>query len=211
MALDTELKRRRALRSFYGFGLSGLSFIKADGSIDQTDRAHIVGFYYPGVLLNFINISIGDRYIAMYTYGDWTANNIYEWTGSEWTETEAVEGMGIYDKETDSVYKYTGTEWVKISKETINGFPEYDFDEYTEAAHTQDGTKACCCCKASTDSVLTTVIPTGTGLFYHYVNIGSGDMTLQPPTGTIMGESSMVLHPNESIDLIDKEAGNFIW
>lgn len=99
----------------------------------------------------------------------------------------------------------------QISPATLNGFPEYGFDEYSDPTHIQDGTKSCCCCTAATNSVLTMVPSTGTGLLYHYVNIGTGDMTLQPPSGTIMGESSMVLRPNESIDLTDKEEGKFIW
>jgi hypothetical protein len=46
MALDTGTKRRRALRSFFGLGLKGHSYLVADGAIDQTDRAQIVGFYF---------------------------------------------------------------------------------------------------------------------------------------------------------------------
>lgn len=47
MALDTETKRRRALRSVFGLGLKGHSYLVADGDIAQIDRAQIIGFYFP--------------------------------------------------------------------------------------------------------------------------------------------------------------------
>jgi hypothetical protein len=115
MALDTETKRRRALRSFYGLGLRGPSYLVADGTIDQTDRAQIVGFYYAGASINYITVSVGDRYIAGYTEGDWTENNVYEWSGSEWLETTATEGMVLYNKDDGLHYLFNGSEWVSTT------------------------------------------------------------------------------------------------
>lgn len=49
MALDTEAKRRRAMRSIFGLGLRGHTYLVADGSISKNDRSQIIGYYFEAV------------------------------------------------------------------------------------------------------------------------------------------------------------------
>lgn len=52
----------------------------------------------------------GDRYIAKVTANGWTINRVYEWTGA-WTGTVPLDGMSVYDKNTDDIYSYDGAAW----------------------------------------------------------------------------------------------------
>lgn len=54
----------------------------------------------------------GDRYLATATANGWTTNNIYEWSGTEWTETVPELGrfVNVLD-ETTVIYNYNGATW----------------------------------------------------------------------------------------------------
>ena len=54
----------------------------------------------------------GDRYISAATANGWTIDNIYEWSGTAWTETVANEGMLTWVEDEDKFYVYNGSAWV---------------------------------------------------------------------------------------------------
>lgn len=87
----------------------------------------MTGFdFQPSVLLFFDNTaalpvgpSVGDRYIAQVTAHGWTANYIYEWSGSAWTEYAPHSGTMLYVNGgtifPGNTIIYTGSSWTKIS------------------------------------------------------------------------------------------------
>jgi len=56
----------------------------------------------------------GNRYIASTTSGSWTEDNIYEWNGTSWTETVAVEGFAAWVEVLDALYVYSNGSWVQF-------------------------------------------------------------------------------------------------
>ncbi|MCK5625124.1 DUF2793 domain-containing protein [Candidatus Pacearchaeota archaeon] len=64
--------------------------------------------------------SIGDRYIntatgtSSGTSQSVTANYIYEWNGSTWTETITSEGFAVWIDSEDTAYVFNGSSWVKF-------------------------------------------------------------------------------------------------
>jgi len=96
--------------------------------------------------------STGDRYIntatgtSSGTSQSVTANYIYEWSGSTWTESAPVEGWTVWDKTDDTNYTFNGTAWVEfgstISHNNTTGLQGGTTNEYyhiTSAEHTVVG------------------------------------------------------------------------
>lgn len=57
--------------------------------------------------------TLGDRYLSTATANGWTANNVYEFNGTDWTET--VPSTGTYvsvDDEPTVMYNFGGAAWV---------------------------------------------------------------------------------------------------
>jgi len=80
----------------------------------------------------------GNRYLSTATANGWTANNIYEWSGSAWDETSASEGMAVWVEDEDKLYVYNGSAWVKfgstIDHGTLSGLGDDDHTQYLLAA-----------------------------------------------------------------------------
>ena len=61
---------------------------------------------------------VGDRYIntatgaSSVTAQSVTANYIYEWNGTSWTETVVTEGWTVWETSTNQTLIFNGTNWV---------------------------------------------------------------------------------------------------
>lgn len=58
--------------------------------------------------------SIGERYISLATANEWTKDNIYEWNGSIWIQTSAVNGLNVYIRFINWQYTYNNGGWLSI-------------------------------------------------------------------------------------------------
>lgn len=84
-------------------------------------------------VLDFVNFvtsepaapTVGDRYIntatgvSSITAQSVTANNIYEWNGTNWTETVPVAGDRIFDIASSDYFIFSGSVWI-VDHETLN-------------------------------------------------------------------------------------------
>jgi hypothetical protein len=53
-----------------------------------------------------------DRYVATANGNGWIQHRLYEWDGTQWTETIPVEGYEVWDKNTDKFNFYNGSTWL---------------------------------------------------------------------------------------------------
>lgn len=56
---------------------------------------------------------VGDRYIAKVTANGWTKDYIYEFDGTQWTETAPVEGACVVVKELFDTYTFLNGQWTE--------------------------------------------------------------------------------------------------
>lgn len=63
--------------------------------------------------LYFQAAPVGTRYIAKVTANGWTKDNIYEYDGTQWVETVAIEGMCCFIKELSDIYIFHNGQWVE--------------------------------------------------------------------------------------------------
>lgn len=61
----------------------------------------------------------GERYIATTTANGWTANNVYEYDGSAWTETAVVADNAAYSANDGADYFFDGTDWSATASGTL--------------------------------------------------------------------------------------------
>ncbi len=114
------------------------SFTGAVGGITPIVGSHLVtkdyvdgliqGLDWQESVIGFLDFTIsepaspstGDRYIntttglSSETSQLVTANNIYEWNGSNWTESVTNEGFATWVENEDVVYVFNGSAWVKF-------------------------------------------------------------------------------------------------
>jgi hypothetical protein len=126
-------------------------YIKADGlrpftgtvsGIDPTEPEHLTTKFYVDdaisqsiegldwqnsvlsqtVAYGDATATTGNRYIAPTTSGVWTAEYIYEWTGTTWSGIEPNEGFATWVEDEDIVYFYNDVypagSWVKLASIT---------------------------------------------------------------------------------------------
>ena len=83
-----------------------------------------------------------NRYVAPSASGTWTADNVYQFNGTDWDETEANEGQAVWVEDEDVLYVYSGASWVKfgstVDHGNLLGLADDDHTQYTLA----DGTRA---------------------------------------------------------------------
>ena len=120
---------------------------------DATNKSYvdglISGLAWQDSILKFAAVgdaiqATGNRYIANVTGGGWTENNIYEWSGSAWTETVAANNMALKNIDDSKFYTYNGTttEWADIgsafdhnSLVGLQGGEAVQYYHATEAEH----------------------------------------------------------------------------
>ena len=143
------------------------TFTNASSSNNATANAHLVrldqmneaisGIHWQDAIEDQVNFvtsepsspSTGDRYIntttgtSSETAQSVTANYIYEWNGTTWDETVAIEGMAVWDKTADTNYTFNGTSWVEfgstVSHNNTSGLQGGTTNEYyhlTNSDHT---------------------------------------------------------------------------
>ncbi len=124
--------------------------------------------------------STGDRYINTATGTSSgtsqvvTANYIYEWNGTDWTETVVTEGFACWDETLDNTYVFNGSAWVKfastLTHANLAGLQGGTSSEYYHLTATEHPYVS----GANSQSLLTTAAPTFT------------DVTLTGMTGSII-------------------------
>ena len=58
--------------------------------------------------------TVGYRYIAPATSGDWTKDNIYQYNGTSWNETQVTDTLAVWVDDENALYVYNGAVWVKL-------------------------------------------------------------------------------------------------
>lgn len=128
-------------------------FTGAVSGVAPTDANHLTTKQYVDMAINGLDWqnsvlsiapvasgvqSTGNRYIASATGGGWTAEYIYEWTGTSWSGTEPNEGFATWVEYEDVVYVYNGAypagNWVKfgttVTHNNLSGLQGGQANEY---------------------------------------------------------------------------------
>jgi len=76
-----------------------------DTSLDYQDPVLSIGAFGAAVAVE------GNRYLCNATGGGWTDKYIYEYTDGSWSGTAPIEGMVVFDNDTDGYYLYSSAAW----------------------------------------------------------------------------------------------------
>jgi hypothetical protein len=119
-----------------------------DGLIQGLDWQESVKSFLDLTTAEPVSPTLGDRYIntvtgtSNITAQSVTANNVYEWNGSSWTESVTNEGFAAWVEDQDVVYVFNGAAWVKfgttVTHNNTTGKQGGTANEYyhlTEAQH----------------------------------------------------------------------------
>lgn len=79
-------------------------------------------------------LAVGTRYIADDSGNGWTADYLYEWTGTVWEETIPNDGFSAWFEDEDILYVFNGTDWVRfgstVTHNNTNGLQGGTSNEY---------------------------------------------------------------------------------
>ena len=149
--------------------------------------------------------SVGDRYIntvtgtSSGTAQSVTEDYIYEWNGTDWTETVVLEGYACYVNDEDTYKVYNGTSWINLnSTQTFIGLQD-TYSSYTKAnAFVQNN--------STTDGLIESTITANGGAISEITSLTlTTGGTITTTTGSITistGSGS-----NDDIDLIPDGTG----
>jgi len=132
MSIYTELERS------FSVGASRTTINDNFEALENYIHALIAGMDWVNSVLTFTDEGSaieteGNRYIANTTSGGWTEDNIYEWDGSTWIETVAVQHLATVVEDETMYYIFTSTGWGKIG----NAMPHNDLNGLQGGSPTQ--------------------------------------------------------------------------